>query len=280
MSKDRIISIPDAYLIDFTFENDPKFCIIENELTQHDVFKHIGEQILKFDVSYKASGHKLKEVILSEIQKDSKKENFIKEKIVRSQYRNIDDFLEDIIFKKEPTCIVVIDDDSSELQNVLSRLKINTDTVIFQAFKNGSDYAYKFTPFQDEIREIEDNMPKVNIDELDTIIVPAREEGFNRVFLGENAWYAIKISSSMIPKIKYIASYQTAPVSAITYFAQVDKIEKYQDSAKYIIYFKEPAKKLPKSVKIGKNSALAPQAPRYVNFNKLSNAKTLDDIFK
>lgn len=35
MSKDRIISIPDAYLIDFTFENDPKFCIIENELTQH-----------------------------------------------------------------------------------------------------------------------------------------------------------------------------------------------------------------------------------------------------
>lgn len=67
---------------------------------------------------------------------------------------------------------------------------------------------------------------------LNTIIVPAREEGFNRVFLGENAWYAIKISSSMIPKIKYIASYQTAPVSAITYFAQVDKIEKYQDSAK------------------------------------------------
>ena len=67
--------------------------------------------------------------------------------------------------------------------------------MIFQAFKNGSDYAYKFTPFQDEIREIEDNMP-VNIDELDTIIVPAREEGFNRVFLGENAWYAIKISSS------------------------------------------------------------------------------------
>ena len=29
MSKDRIISIPDAYLIDFIFENDPNFALLK-----------------------------------------------------------------------------------------------------------------------------------------------------------------------------------------------------------------------------------------------------------
>ena len=38
-------------------------------------------------------------------------------------------------------------------------------------------------------------------DEPDTIIVPAQKDGFEKVFLGENAWYAIRISGGMLPKI-------------------------------------------------------------------------------
>ena len=41
---------------------------------------------------------------------------------------------------------------------------------------------------------------------LDTIVVPAQREGFDRVFIGQNAWWAIRISGGMIPKIKYIAA--------------------------------------------------------------------------
>jgi hypothetical protein len=37
------------------------------------------------------------------------------------------------------------------------------------------------------------------------IVVPANEEGFQEVFLGQDCWYEIRISSSMIEKIKYIA---------------------------------------------------------------------------
>jgi hypothetical protein len=53
--------------------------------------------------------------------------------------------------------------------------------------------------------------------ELDTIVVPAQREGFERVFLGENAWWAVRISGGMIAKIKYVAAYQSQPVSAITH---------------------------------------------------------------
>jgi hypothetical protein len=52
--------------------------------------------------------------------------------------------------------------------------------------------------------------------ESDTIIVPAREDGFKEVFIGLNQWYAIRIGAAMKDRIKYIAAYQVAPVSAIT----------------------------------------------------------------
>ena len=115
--------------------------------------------------------------------------------------------------------------------------------------------------------------------DLDTIVVPANEEGFNEVFLGENCWYAIRISSSMIDRIKYIAAYQTAPISAITHYAEVVKIQKYKNSGKYIVYFKDKAKKIKPINLSTKQKGAAPQAPRYANFNKLKKAKTLKDVF-
>ena len=46
-----ILSIPDGYLIDFSFKNDPRLYILENELSTHDPFTHIGQQLLKFSIS-------------------------------------------------------------------------------------------------------------------------------------------------------------------------------------------------------------------------------------
>ena len=40
----------------------------------------------------------------------------------------------------------------------------------------------------------------------DTIVVPAQKEGFEKVFLGSDCWYAIRISGGMLEKIKYIAT--------------------------------------------------------------------------
>jgi hypothetical protein len=83
----------------------------------------------------------------------------------------------------------------------------------------------------------------------------------------------------MIDRIKYIASYQTAPVSAITYFAEVAKIEKYKDTTKYIVYFKDPAKKIGPIKLTAKKKGSAPQAPRYTTYAKLMAAKALEELF-
>ena len=43
---DNIVTIPDGYLLDFTFSNTPRLYIIENELSVHDAYKHICTQLL------------------------------------------------------------------------------------------------------------------------------------------------------------------------------------------------------------------------------------------
>jgi hypothetical protein len=277
---DNILTIPDGYLIDFSFETDPRLYIIENELVTHDPYKHIGQQLLKFAISYKASGRNIKSFLLDNVLKDESKKKLVEEGLSRAGYRNIDAFFESLIFEKPVSAIVIIDEITSDLENVLSQLSMKTDIIEFQTFESGAELIHKFIPFQSEIRDGSDeSVPRIDPTELDTIVVPANEDGFNKVFLGEDSWYSIRISSSMLDRIRYIAGYQTAPVSAITYYAEVARIEKYKDSGKYIVFFKEKAKKIGPIELSGKKKGAAPQAPRYTSFRKLKVAKTLDDVF-
>lgn len=115
-------------------------------------------------------------------------------------------------------------------------------------------------------------------DTQNTIIVPAQEEGFNEVFLGENCWYAIRIGGGKLNEIKYIAAYQTAPVSAVTHYAEVDSIEPYGDGEKYKLNFVSPAKPIgPIEFKGGKQGTL--QSPRYTTYEKLLSAKEVMELF-
>lgn len=280
IGEDNILSIPDGYLIDLSFESDPRLYIIENELVIHDPYKHIGQQLLKFAISYKVSGRSIKSFLLEGILEDKQKKEIVKQGFKKAGYRNIDAFLEDLIFEKPIAGIVIIDQITADLENVLTQLAMKTDILEFQTFACENEIIHKFTPFQSEIRDItEGKKPKVKLEELDTIVVPANEEGFKEVFLGKNCWYAIRISSSMLDRIKYIAGYQTAPISAITYYGEVAKIEKYKETGKYIVYFKDKAKKIkPIKLSVSKKGA-APQAPRYTTYKKLRKAKTLNEVF-
>ena len=78
-------------------------------------------------------------------------------------------------------------------------------------------------------------------DKFDTIVVPAREEGFNQRFLNEHCWFAVRINAKHISKLKFIAAYQVAPVAAITHIAEIDAIVPYNDTGKYMIKFKGAA---------------------------------------
>ena len=111
----------------------------------------------------------------------------------------------------------------------------------------------------------------------DTIVVPAKEDGFKEVFLGEDCWYAIRISGGMLDKLKYIAAYQSQPISAITHYASVSHIVPYGEGGKYKVVFSEKAKKIG-PIPYGDAPSGAMQAPRYTNFTKLQKAKKLTDV--
>lgn len=108
----------------------------------------------------------------------------------------------------------------------------------------------------------------------DTVIVPAREDGFKKVFLGEGCWYAIRISGGKLDKIKYIAAYQSSPISAITHYAPVKSIEPFGDTGKYKLNFSESAKAIT-PIPIGDAPSGAMQGPRYTSLEKLLRAKSV-----
>ncbi len=159
----------------------------------------------------------------------------------------------------------------------MAQLTMSTDVIEAQAYICGEKRLHRFSPFKDDV--LTDLPVNTDADDLDTIIVPAREDGFNEEFLKNNRWFAIRISGAMLDKIKYIAAYQVAPISAITYIAEVERIEKYKDTNKYLVLFKTGTLKKLDPIKLGKKKGLAPQAPQYSSYRAITAAKTLEDLW-
>lgn len=55
-------AIPDGYYLDLKFHDDPKLYFVEIELSDHDIYGHIGEQVLRFAISSEISRHKIKTI--------------------------------------------------------------------------------------------------------------------------------------------------------------------------------------------------------------------------
>jgi hypothetical protein len=115
-------------------------------------------------------------------------------------------------------------------------------------------------------------------DDRDTVIVPAQEENFRTLFLESNCWYAIRIAGGMLPRIRYIAAYQTAPVSAITHVAPIAKIEPFGENGKYRLTFSAPARSLPAPIPFGDARIGSLQGPRYTSYEKLLSAKRVAEL--
>ena len=271
-------TIPDGYYLDLTFHNAPRLYLVEVELQKHDVYGHIGEQILRFGISSETDKYKIKSCLLDAINCDNTKKAKLTSFFKKSKYDNINELLDKVIFDNKPSAIIIIDEATEELYNVLGQLTMTTEVVEAQTYISGSKKLHRFTPFKDDV--LTDLSATEDADELDTIVVPAREDGFNEEFLSNNRWYAIRISGAMLDKIKYIAAYQVAPISGITYIAEIDRVEKYKDTNKYIVYFKPNTAKSINKIGLGIKKGTAPQAPRYSSFKLISKAKTLDDLWK
>jgi hypothetical protein len=271
-------AIPDGYYLDLKFHADPVLYFVEVELSNHNIYGHIGEQILRFAISSDMSKHKIKTILLNEINSDKNKLKKINDFISVSKFSNINELLDKLIFDNEVAVIIVINETTEQLTRVLSKIKISSDIIEAQSYVANDQLLHRFTPFQEDV--VDFTPVSTDLDDLDTVVVPAKEDGFNETFLGEKCWYQIRISTAMLSKIKYIAAYQVAPISAITHVAEVSKIEKYKDSEKYILWFKDEAKQINKVVLSSKTKGKAPQAPRYTSYAKLIEATTLDDLWK
>jgi len=285
--KGKIINIPDGYLLDLSSSKEPKLYVVENEIAKHDPLRHIAVQILQFSLSFETSQHLVKDIIKEALSNDGYIQKCQKY-AEKNGFENVDYLLEQMIFGENRfNALVIIDELSEELEKVLiSRFQFPVEIVTLERFKSKDGVRiYKFDPFLSDISVISIDGPKgskisqIDPAEIDTIVVPAREEGFQEVFINENCWYAIRIHSSMIPKLKNIAVYRVAPESAITHIAPIKNIEKWKDTSKYVVNFSDPAKKI-KSIKlIPKGNVKAPQAPRYTTAGRIKKAKTLDDVF-
>ena len=176
---------------------------------------------------------------------------------------------------------------TEELEKVLiTRFQFPVEILTLTRYRNAQgNRLYQFAPFLQDVVTTEEReassagLPALDPSEIDTIVVPAHEEGFEETFVGENRWYAIRIHSSMKPKIKHIAVYRVAPESAITHIARVLSIEQWKDTSKYVVNFASPAEAIGPVGLVQKGAVNAPQGPRYTARARLEAAKNLDEAF-
>jgi hypothetical protein len=119
----------------------------------------------------------------------------------------------------------------------------------------------------------------IDLTEIDTIVVPAHEDEFEETFVGENRWHGVRIHSSLIPRIKHIAVYRTAPLSAITHIAPIASIEPWKGTNKYVVNLAAPAVNIGPIQLDPKGTIKALQGPRYTAHCRLETAENLDEAF-
>jgi hypothetical protein len=270
-------NIPDGYLIDLTGPQ-PRLFVIENELASHDPLRHIAVQILQFSLSFESEPRAVKTILFNALQELPEAKAKCEKYAASHQFRNLDHLLDWMVFDGPFAALVVIDEIPDNLENILLRkFRFGVEVMELVRYENSTgERMYRFEPF---LADVSADLGPLETGEVDTVVVPARSDGFQETFLGENRWYAIRIHGTMRPQIKYIAGYQVAPTSAITHLAPVASIEPWKDTGKFVVNFAEPARDIGPIPLVRAGRVKALQNLRYTTRNRLEAAKSLDDVW-
>lgn len=270
--------IPDAFLIDFYDTKKPQLYIVENEIATHDVYSNITEQIARFGTSAISSANQIRNVLISAIDGDSETKKEIEAFLPQTPFKTITELML-YLTESDINIVVAINENTTDLNLAFKIFRNPPDVVLLQRFSCGDDISYYYEPMREEIEDIESVKIKTGeLIEFDTVVCPAHEEGFKNAYINNNAWWAIRLSQEAREKLKYLAIYQKSPLSQISHYAEIDKIEPYKDTGKYILYLKN--KRTIKPVKLGTaKKGDAPQAPRYTTLKHLLTAKTITDLW-
>lgn len=272
--------IPDGYLIDFSNKKQPQLYFVENELSSHDIYNHITEQIARFIAVAKTSRIQIRNKLLNIIKENKDIFMSINSLIKKTNFNNIDELM-NFMVEKEIKIVLVIDEATADLNDSLEVFKNSPDIVTLKRFVCDHEIAYIYEPMREEIQDFE-NRKKIikNISEIDfdTIVCPAFEDGFVHAYINNNAWWAIRISQKAREQLKYLAIYEKLPIAAVRHYAEIEKIEPYKDSGKFIVYLKNKKTINPIELDKGKKG-IAPQGPRFTTLNKLLIAKKISDLW-
>jgi len=139
-------SIPDGFVI--ILGEKPEWHILEMELSSHDVYKHVVDQVGRFinGIGSTSTQHKIVEAIYQEIiQNKVLKAEF--EEIIGSNevYKSLNDLI-----SKPPVLTVIIEEKTPELEEALSLLRYSPINIVeFQTFRRAgteSVHAHLFKP--------------------------------------------------------------------------------------------------------------------------------------
>ena len=272
--------IPDGYLIDFTSKKQPQLYFVENELSTHDVYSHISEQVVRFSAVIKTSSNQIRIKLLEVIKSDQRLMQKIIEYLKNTPFSNVDELMNFLVDKRIKIA-VVIDEATSDLNDSLDVFRDKPDVVTLKRYSHHNEIAYIYEPLREELQDFErkeKSTGKTEELEFDTVVCPAFEDGFKHAYVENNAWWAIRLSQKAREQLRYLAIYEKLPVAAVSNYAEIDRIEPYKDSGKFIVYLKN--KKTVSAIELDKRKkGVAPQSSRFTTLSKLLKAKKISELW-
>lgn len=280
IGKNNHRGIPDAFLIDFFDIKKPQLYIVENEISSHNVYSDITEQIARFNTSIISSINQIRNILIKEIESNIETKKEIQNYLLQTRFQNITEFIIYLTEENDIKIVVAINEITKDLNLAFKIFKNQPDLVLLQRYSCKENIAYYYESMRDETEDIEIEKKEIHsIVDFDTIVCAAFEDGFKHAYEENNAWWAIRLSQEAREKLKYLAIYEKAPISHIKHYAEIDKIELYENTGKYKLYLKN--KKTISPIKlITKKSGEAPQGPRYTTIERLKRAKYIKDLWE
>jgi len=236
---------------------------------------------MKYQATFKEGQYDTKRILQQETRSNEFLRSALQRLLKETPFPNISELLDNIVFRKEPGYIVVIDEASERLREVLKALRSPPEVIEVKKYVHGNHVMYHFSDFEFAQVKVATSKRVKTLSEVDTIVCPARPKGFKSVFLAQNRWYAIRMSAAMIPQIKYIAMYETKPYSGVRWIGHVQEIKPFKDTDKFDIILRERQKldnPLRLTLEEGKKR-IAPRSPRYTKMELIKKAKKLSEIF-
>ena len=94
--------------------------MVENELAWHDPLDHIAVQILQFSLSFESDHRRVRSVVFDAIHNDEDVLARCNGYVSSNEYRNLDHFVDDLVFNSPFSALVIIDELSPRLEKVLA----------------------------------------------------------------------------------------------------------------------------------------------------------------